>query len=126
MLLNISKDYRRQRKERTAQKKAGLACANATPTLDSASASAVGSPAPGGPTLEDSPTSSRKKDIPLDVLEDVGELSSSQPSPKGRREWARQGSDSPKGRKKGSKRAENRYIDMYKVLDGSALMAIGK
>ena len=126
MLLNVSKEYRRERKEKTAQKKAGLTCANSAPTLDSASASEVGSPSPGGSTYKGSPTSTVKKGRVFDGLEDEEELSSIQPSPKGRRERVRQASDSPKGRKKGRKRAEHHYTDMYKVLDGSALMAIGK
>jgi len=105
-LLNSSREYRRQRKIRRDKKKAK------SRTKTSISPTNSRNPSPNDDSLaSESETSTRDGDY-----ENEGDSEVDQSKSK----------EKDKAQRKGRKRTAKQYRDMYKVFDGSAIMAIGQ
>ena len=120
-LLNISREYRKQRKKR-AQKRARqrLRASRKEEGLDSLSDSESSkskeiSEGPASNAETDQESDDDKEEVDLDS-DDHGEGPSTSQKMKGKKNTKR----------KGRRRAGKLYTDMYKMFDGSAIMALGK
>ena len=123
-LLNISREYRKQRKKRTQKRARQRLRASREEGLNSLSDSSSSESSKSKEDSEEDPASNAeteqesdddREEADLD-LDDHGESPSTSQKMKGKN----------KVKRKSRRRAGKLYTDMYKMFDGSAIMALGK